>query len=431
MKRFAPFLIFIFALTGGYVQAQWTSLGITAGISNPSIENIGAFTKYNGEYYSHTFIAGLQKSPDGTNWTSVTPNGLNHPPTKMFEWNGRLYAWGAWNQFAASVLYYSTDGGLNWTPDTAGSPPNGVNPAVPPGHARSAVVGDYICILYNNGLQNYWRHIDSTNYRLDNFLISTADATALHTQGDTLWAARGGSIHYTLDHGYNWITPPNNGLPFPAFGADIFTDGNTIYLTTSNNSAGEPGIWKSTDKGNNWTEISLGSVVGPGSFGQNRTIASIWAKGNTIYLGLGSSGQGNPVEVCYSTDGGVSWNMETAASHADGFGTDGVAELQVYDGYLYAQCYFTDVYRKGISVGLNEFDLNSIQVYPNPTAEFISFPKDLNIEECFLYDLNGRMHTLTRTSDIFGVAHLAAGQYVVYAADQQGNHYRSKLVIQK
>ena len=429
MKRLAALFALFFALSGGYIHAQWSPLGITSGLSNPDIESIGSFVKYNGAYYCHTYLSGLQKSSGGVTWNTVTTNGINHPPTKMFDWNGRLYAWGQWNQYASSVLYYSTDGGINWTPDTAGSPPNGVFPAVPSGHGVSATVGDYICILYNNGLQNYWRHIDSTHYRLDNFLISTADATALHAQGDTLWAARGGSIYYTIDYGYTWSSPANNGLPFPAFGADIFADGNNLYMTTSNNSIGEPGIWKSTDKGANRVEISLGSVIGPGFFGVNRTIMSIWARGNTIYLGLGSAGSGESVEACVSIDGGATWTLESNDFHDDLFGTDAVRKLFFYDGALWAQCNFKDMYRKAISVGLDEIRYERISLYPNPSTDYFNFTEEQAIEQVLAIDPQGRSTLLRKLARGWDVSNLAAGQYTLIATDKAGKKHLAKLIV--
>jgi len=92
MKRLAALFALFFALSGGYIHAQWSPLGVTSGLSNPDIESIGSFVKYNGAYYCHTYLSGLQKSSDGVTWNTVTTNGLNHPPTKMFDWNGRLYA---------------------------------------------------------------------------------------------------------------------------------------------------------------------------------------------------------------------------------------------------------------------------------------------------------------------------------------------------
>ncbi|QTN38794.1 hypothetical protein HZ996_06405 [Cryomorphaceae bacterium] len=431
MKHSLFSIILIFALTGGHVRAQWVALGITAGLSNPTIETMGAFTKYNGEYYAHTFLTGLVKSPDAINWIPVAQTGLNLPPEKLFEWGGRLYAWSTWSTEAASVLYFSTDGGLNWTPDTVGSPPNFLDPTVPPGHARSAVVGDYMVILYSNGLQNYWRHIDSTNYRLDNFLIATGDASAVHSRGDTMWAAREGSIFYTIDNGYNWSSPPNNGLPFPAFCTDIFVDGNTVYMTTSTNSQNEPGFWKSTDRGSNWVEYSLGSVIGPGVFGQNRVIHSIWASGNDIFLGLGSSGQNNPVEIAYSNDGGSSWNLESNGMHSDAFGTDGINELYMYDGYLFAQCFFTDTYKRGYSVGVPDQSRRSVKLFPNPASEYVYVTGIEQIRSAMVFDQQGRSIQVSIEDFRLDVSHLAVGQYHLYVQYENGDSFNKALLISR
>lgn len=75
---------------------------------------------------------------------------------------------------------------------------------------------------------------------------------------------------------------------------------------------------------------------------------------------------------------------------------------------------------------VQEFEkIEEVQVYPNPTVEFVNVPSDIIRSE--IYDLNGRLLGVYRTAK-FSVSTISNGTYILKCFDQSGNEFRQKIV---
>jgi hypothetical protein len=81
-------------------------------------------------------------------------------------------------------------------------------------------------------------------------------------------------------------------------------------------------------------------------------------------------------------------------------------------------------------LSVDEYDIsNEIQLFPNPTSNTITVNSNLTIDKLEVYDLYGKLITLTKESKSISIDHLASGMYFVkvYSANKIG----TKKIIKK
>ena len=220
--------------------------------------------------------AGLYHSlNNGNSWSNVT-NGITNNAIQFLDING--------SQIVAvdSTLdvFLSSDSGSTWTDfgicpskSIANFCSNGIVVLV-------GTTGLGVNKTTNNGLT--WT--DANNGLVASYVYK------LFTYGTDLYAFTPShhTIFKTSDFGNNWVQM-NIGWPsnFSIYG--LATDGNNIYV-----SAGSIGIYKSSNGGATWTNITTGLT--------NVSVNSIAINGNKIYAGTFNNG------VYVSTNSGNNWS---------------------------------------------------------------------------------------------------------------------------
>lgn len=120
-----------------------------------------------------------------------------------------------------------------------------------------------------------------------------------------------GAIHRTTDGGATWVNMTAAGM---YTNAAAFTNIVTFLTPLVGITQGDPNgtgnefeIWRTVDGGNNWTKIPGSAIPNPlsGEFG----LVNVYTKQGTSNLWFGT----NEGRVYRSTDGGLTWNVSTAA----------------------------------------------------------------------------------------------------------------------
>jgi photosystem II stability/assembly factor-like uncharacterized protein len=111
-----------------------------------------------------------------------------------------------------------------------------------------------------------------------------------------------GKIYKSIDNGITWSLQYSNPVPDQPFYQVIFTDSNTGYIVGGSNSCGGTGcipsggvILKTTDGGNNWTNIFRKSRVTFVSIASN-------SSGDLFAISNGTKGR-----IHKSINGGINW----------------------------------------------------------------------------------------------------------------------------
>ncbi len=79
-------------------------------------------------------------------------------------------------------------------------------------------------------------------------------------------------------------------------------------------------------------------------------------------------------------------------------------------------------------MAVSDFNKNNIQVYPNPSSDFINIKNLDNIQKIRLYDVSGKMVLETQFNEI-DIRKLPAGQYILNV--HSGSEIISKKIIKK
>jgi photosystem II stability/assembly factor-like uncharacterized protein len=182
-------------------------------------------------------------------------------------------------------IYYSTDDGSSWTDKTNGIQ---ISQMYRLGVSQSEE-GDVITGLQDNGTKslsnNNWSDVIGGDG-----MECLIDYTDSDIQYGTLYF---GALSRTTNHWQNSedVTPPDEGAWVTPFVIDPHNP-DILY-------GGYSELWKTTDKGENWVEISDINLDG-----RLRCVAVSAADPRTIYIS-------NYNQIWKTTDGGDSWNQVT------------------------------------------------------------------------------------------------------------------------
>ncbi|MFI5263185.1 MAG: T9SS type A sorting domain-containing protein [Candidatus Kapaibacterium sp.] len=192
---------------------------------------------------------------------------------------------------------------------------------------------------------------------------------------DTTLFAKGGSL-YRLDNATQTWTLADSGLSNLSIAYFAATK-TTIFV-----SAGEDGIFRSTDNGSHWT---------PSGFNKKLRVASLAVFNDTIFAGASEGG------VFLSTDEGISWTENDTGLANSAFVND---ELFVYNKYLFLISDGGSIWRRPLSEisGVENLDIskNGIVLHPNYPNPFsaqttISFStSEREFVDVKIYDLLGK-----------------------------------------
>ena len=317
----------------------------------PSCDSTGIINLYAGLAVGYLF----RSTDNGSSWNPISPQ-LPGSAFKLLGVSGnKLFASGS------NWIFKSTDNGSTW--DTASGWSMGTNKtfAVGPvinGDTMLFAAGNYPGIMLSTDNGDNWSRADSGLAAM--YILSIAAASG-PVQNLRLFAATEGGVLFSADSGKTWqytndglsgclvkaLISFNDGILAGTIGNGIFrsTDsGITWNSVTSGISAlriysffetndilfagagdamtGEPrkgyaGIFRSTDNGINWTDVS--------NYWTNQSIHCFTRLGSNLYAGAAAYG------VFCSTDSGITWN-----EGINNWQNGPVIALTVYDSIIFA-----------------------------------------------------------------------------------------------
>lgn len=263
--------------------------------------------------YIGTASGGVWKTTDfGANWTPLTDelSTLNHGAVAVDpQAPDTIYAGtGEYTTFSGGDgLFRSLDGGLNWTR---------LATAAQVGSNCSKVVIDPTNSnrIYVSGTSGVARSTDGgANW---SFVLAGAcsDLVINRLTPTILYAGRhGDGIYKSTDGGDSW-TRLSTGLPSSDVARIVLAISRstpaTLYAAIVNNGAGLRGMYKTTNSGTNWTQLtSTPNFPFPQGW-YDCTVAVDPSSPNTVYCG-GVFPDYAPAGIIKTTDGGTTWTDVT------------------------------------------------------------------------------------------------------------------------
>ncbi len=240
---------------------------------------------------------GIYKSLDGgQSWTNIGLSNTFVISSIIFNPNkaGEVVIGTMGNPFKKDNnrgLYKTSDGGLNFT--------------------------NQLFVTDSTGIVDIIQDPNNTS------VLYASSFTRIRTQKVSVTAGTENYVYKSLDFGQTW-TKLTNGLPNGTLTERIGlaiskSNSNILYAFYSTSNGTKPKLYKTTDAGANWNFVSFGSGFSGDSYGQQGWyFGKIYvnpADPNLVYIPA--------VDLFYSTDGGVNWDLRTPPwynyeVHADG-----------------------------------------------------------------------------------------------------------------
>jgi photosystem II stability/assembly factor-like uncharacterized protein len=344
----------------------------------------------------------VMKSTDGgTTWSAVT-HGLTtqdlyvvHFATDQVGFIGGL---------SATVLK-TIDGGATWTNISANLPEIITTYA----QLSTQAINDFYFLDANNGF--------ATGY--NGIILKTIDGGATWTFHGSLGAGTYRSIFFvnattgfiashgklikkTEDGGQNWINWTSTETTFNHFFEIRF------FNETTGVAIGDGGsIFRTADTGVTWTRV----VIDPAPTGQ------LW--GLTVVSATTAYASGQVGQIYKTTDAGATWTKEDIGNNTSIF--RGMSNAG--DSKVLAVGDAGEIFKlKSSSSGLTNPTLSaSMQLYPNPTGDFLTIKTDVSIEKIALLDVTGKTVVVHHTdAPVLNVKMLNNGIYFAHIYTSEG-----------
>lgn len=334
------------------------------------------------------------------------------------------------------------------------------------------------------GLGGVWKTTDGGVTWVNQLTMNTANQSYMNVvhffdanNGMAMGDPEGGEfeIYTTTNGGTTWTRVPAANVVNPLTGEYGYTGGyyavgNNIFFYT-----GKGRIYKSVDKGLNWTIAFTGSAYGISDFGSATVSGDMaWSDANKgVVLKKNFTGTTPTAIALYrTTDGGTTWNSVTftgitaankvtdityvpgtsillAASSAGGSwkSTDdgttwtsidtGVQHLSVrcssasncYSGGFNTSAISGGMFKLSSSLGTNDLSVTakSTSIYPNPTKGEINIKSDSKVKSTTVFDLSGKK-LLQTSSDKVNIGAFVKGTYLVKVDFADGSTKTEKVI---
>jgi hypothetical protein len=241
MKKLIPSLLLLFCSFLSHAQWLERNNGLEGG-------SVSCFATLGTTLFAGTDGGVFKSTDNGATW-SASSNGITLPFVRSLAVVGN-------DLFAGTLfgVFRSSDGGLTWTEP---------NKEFVTGIRGMIAVGDYLFINADgDGPQGTFRSSDRgvTWTQINNF--GNRNAWTL-IEGD-LYASNSYYGYYgvyrTSDKGDTWVRPANAGLPEGLDFVYLTSKGSILFgiMSTYENGESKARVYKSTDKGENWTLASTG-----------------------------------------------------------------------------------------------------------------------------------------------------------------------------
>ncbi|MCW3122165.1 MAG: hypothetical protein JWQ38_1657 [Flavipsychrobacter sp.] len=359
----------LFVLAGISAFGQWQATNLTSVTYLPIVmethNNTMYATVFNG------FTATLNKlNSDNTSWTAIPTSSVITVPRFMKSAGTRMYM-SSINSGVYSMVYYTTDGGANFIPDTVG---------LPPSFSGVAIVG---AIQYHKG--KVFVAMAGNGY----YMKDTADVawhsvncpTMFNAPLDPLTFYNGtlygydntgtNTLYTSTDYGSNWTVVASN-LPSDFNTTMITADDVSGRLYAAGSWGGSPlvyGLKYSDDGGKTWTtSTEAAPFINKNYNNTQQQITAIYAHSPTLYLALENNKDLSAPNIVGSTTGLAGLAYDTVGLPTNAPGAANGIKFQVYQDKLALCLNVIDVYLKGTPNGIKEQQVanNNFTIFPNP-----------------------------------------------------------------
>ncbi|HQF47471.1 MAG TPA: T9SS type A sorting domain-containing protein [Flavobacterium alvei] len=393
MKRIITILLIVFFTT--ITNAQWTLC------NNPSGALPFSLTIQNDTLYLGTLSNGIYRSTNGgSSWTQIN-NGI----TSMQIWN---IAYVNGSLFASSTngtVFKSTNGGDSWILSNTGI-------------STTTIIRNFA--FFNNKIfatsTNKGVYISSDNgssWTQHNTGLVGLVAEPLLVVDTDLFVGVNQKVYKYDSVNQNWISK-SVGIPNNTVTSLTYTKDNLQNISLFESTVNTNDVTISTNKGDSWSVVKNGlPSVG---------VYSLLGIGTEVYLG-------NDYGVYKTTNQGTNWvdiSGFTNASPAK-FLSKSSTDLYVIQE---AKIWKKSLNNLGVSGLENGFESQTIKIYPNPTSGNFNIEIDENLigAKATIYNLLGqKIKTLdlktTTTTEV-----LNKGIYLL-EIEKDGNKTTQKLIV--
>ncbi|RZK13256.1 MAG: T9SS type A sorting domain-containing protein, partial [Flavobacterium sp.] len=401
MKKILLLLIG-FTTINSFGQVFWTPKAtnfsqVNRGINGISIvdDNVIWAKAYDGASNTPQNVRQFTRSIDGGNtWSSGTINlGTNqsllnissiHAASATTAWvsaysdNGNTVLGGIWK---------TTDSGATWTRQTTALFNNASDSFAnivyfwdtENGFCQGDPVGGYFELYTTTNGGTNWTRVPSANIPAplsgEYGYVNNYDVI-----GNTIWfTTNKGRIYKSTDKGLNWTVTQS---PISDFGGTTVSgslsfkdESNGLILKTGTS----PLLYKTINGGTTWTQVSYTGIMG------GRDLEYVTGTNTVVTVGTSAD---NVSFTSYSTNNGINWTQTMSGTQ--------VTTLKFKDatlgfgGGFSASASSGGIFKYSSSVlNTDSFNSNKLAIWPNPTQSVLNFSNS-DVEKIQIYDLLGK-----------------------------------------
>lgn len=436
-------LLIGFTTINSFGQVFWTAKAtnfseVNRGINGISIvdNNVIWAKAYDGASSTPQNVRQFTRSVDGGNvWNSGTINlGTNqsllnvssiHAASATTAWvsaysdNGNTVLGGIWK---------TTDSGATWTRQSTALFNNTSDSFAnlvyfwdtENGFCQGDPVGGYFELYTTTNGGTNWTRVPSANIPAplsgEYGYVNNYDVV-----GNTIWfGTNKGRIYKSTDKGLNWTVTQS---PITDFGGTAVS-GNFSFKDANNGlilkSATLPLLYRTLDGGSTWTPVTFTGIMG------GRDLEYVKETNTVVTVGTAD----NVSFTSYSTNNGLSWTQTMTGTQVTtlkfkdatlGFG--GGFSASPTSGGIFK--YTSNV------LNTDSFNSNKLTIWPNPAQSVVNF-SDMAIDRIQIYDLLGKEVLAKDFTDSnlhsVDVSHLSNGVYLVQSIDNTGIISTTKFI---
>lgn len=428
-------LLFLLIISSFQLQAQsfWTPKATTfsqvsRGVDDISIvdNNIIWVKAYDGASTTPQNVRQYARSMDGGNtWTSGNINlgtGQNNLTVSSLTAVSATTAWATAHPSPSGTggVWKTIDGGTTWTKQTTApfSTADSFTNLVYFWDANNGVVqGDpadgYFEIYTTTNGGTTWTRVPTGNIPAP----LTGEYGYVHNYdviGNTIWfGTNKGRLFKSTDKGLNWTvtqSPLSDFAGTASSGTYSFSDQDKGVILASTGA-----LYKTTDGGITWLPVTTTGNIG------NRNIEYI--PGTSTIVSVGTTPNASVSYTSYSINDGVTWNEVMSGTQ--------VTTLKFKDSELGFGGGFTitsssgGIYKyTGTVLEADTFKSRTTpMLYPNPTSGMLTL-KSENLTEIVIFDMTGKQVMSRKTTPAehtaLDVSSLSDGMYLINLVDNSG-----------
>ena len=189
-------------------------------------------------------------------------------------------------------------------------------------------------------------------------------------------------------------------------------------------SYGEGRIAKSTNQGQNWTDVGYTSLYVYKTFYDPNNPNVLYASGD--YPGVNDT-----IKIYRSTDLGNTWQVFFEERIPN---SDGIMDMHLHNNKLIVYTLVNGVYYLDLNntVGIKNNEFSQLIIYPNPSDNYVYIKSDYTINSVKIIDVLGKLqydNSLANKETYIDVADLTPGIYFIVVTTENGQF--NKKILKK